>query len=161
SLHLPLISRLKVLASLNITEKRLPQDGRISLEYVSKPYDLRMATVATKNGEKVTMRILDSSKLELNLGHLIVAEKVSSVIRKLFYRPNGPIQSPAPPAAGRPPRCTRGSRSGSTKKSPFAPWRIPLSMTCPASRRCRSMRALAWDSRKCCAPSCGRTRTSC
>ncbi len=101
SLHLPLISRLKVLASLNITEKRLPQDGRISLEYVSKPYDLRMATVATKNGEKVTMRILDSSKLELNLGHLIVAEKVSSVIRKLFYRPNGLILVTGPTGSGK------------------------------------------------------------
>jgi len=101
SMHAPLLSRLKVLGSLNITEKRLPQDGRISLEYAGKGYDLRMATVNTKFGEKVTMRILDSSKLDQNLSSLVVAEKVSSVMRKLFYRPNGLVLVTGPTGSGK------------------------------------------------------------
>ncbi|MBI5497005.1 MAG: Flp pilus assembly complex ATPase component TadA [Deltaproteobacteria bacterium] len=101
TLHLPIVSRLKVLAQVNIAEKRLPQDGRISLEYVGKPYDLRLATVNTKNGEKITMRILDASKLDQNLGSIIVAEKVSSVIRKLFYRPNGLVLVTGPTGSGK------------------------------------------------------------
>jgi type II secretory ATPase GspE/PulE/Tfp pilus assembly ATPase PilB-like protein len=100
-IHAPLMSRLKVLGQLNITEKRIPQDGRISLEYVGKNYDLRMATVNTKHGEKAVMRVLDSSKLDQSLGSLIVAEKMSQAIRKLFYRPTGLVLVTGPTGSGK------------------------------------------------------------
>ena len=101
SLHLPLMSRLKVLADLDIAEKRMPQDGRISLEIASKSYDLRLATVNTKYGEKITLRILDSSTLEQSLTSLVLAEKVSQVVRQLFYRPNGLVLVTGPTGSGK------------------------------------------------------------
>ncbi len=101
SVHLPLMSRLKIVATLDIAEKRMPQDGRISLQVGQKGYDLRMATVNTKYGEKATLRILDSSALEQSLTHLVLAEKVSQVVRKLFYRPNGLVLVTGPTGSGK------------------------------------------------------------
>ncbi|MEW5855446.1 MAG: ATPase, T2SS/T4P/T4SS family, partial [Myxococcota bacterium] len=101
SLHTALMSRLKILAQLNITERRLPQDGRISLDLGQKGYDLRVATLNTKYGEKCVMRILDSSNLDQDLGSLIVAEKVAQVVRKLFYRPNGLVLVTGPTGSGK------------------------------------------------------------
>jgi len=101
SLHPPLVSRLKILAGLNITERRLPQDGRISLEVSGKPYDLRVATVNTRYGEKITMRILDSASIQLQLTELIQAEKVAQVIRKLFHQPNGLVLVTGPTGSGK------------------------------------------------------------
>lgn len=99
--HQPLISRMKVLASLDIAERRLPQDGRISLAIANKQYDLRLATVVTKYGEKVTLRVLDSSTLQADLGSLILGEKISQVVRKLFYRPNGLVLVTGPTGSGK------------------------------------------------------------
>jgi type II secretory ATPase GspE/PulE/Tfp pilus assembly ATPase PilB-like protein len=101
ALHAPLMSRIKVLASLNIAERRLPQDGRISLDLGQKGYDLRVATINAKFGEKVTLRILDSSALEQNLASLVLADKVSQVVRKLFYRPNGLVLVSGPTGSGK------------------------------------------------------------
>lgn len=101
SLHLPLMSRLKVLAGLDISERRLPQDGRISLDMEIRSYDMRMATLATKYGEKATLRLLDSSALSQDLNSLILAEKVSQVVRQLFHRPNGLIIVSGPTGSGK------------------------------------------------------------
>ena len=101
SLHPPLVSRLKVLAGLNITERRLPQDGRISLEVAGRQYDLRVATVSTRYGEKVTMRILDSASIQLQLTELIAADKVAQVVRKLFHQPNGLVLVSGPTGSGK------------------------------------------------------------
>ncbi len=99
--HSALISRMKVLASVDIAEKRMPQDGRISLKLHNKNYDLRLATVNTKYGEKVVMRVLDASSLEADLGSLILAEKVCVAIRNLFYRPNGLVLVTGPTGSGK------------------------------------------------------------
>src|SRR5262249_24468901 len=61
------VSRVKILSDLDIAERRIPQDGRISLEVESKPIDLRVATLPASYGEKVVMRILDQSKVMLEL----------------------------------------------------------------------------------------------
>lgn len=99
--HLAIISRLKVLASVDIAERRLPQDGRISLKMNNKNYDLRLATVNTKYGEKIVMRILDPSSLQADLGSLILADKVCTAIRNLFYRPNGLVLVTGPTGSGK------------------------------------------------------------
>ena len=101
SLHAPLMSRLKILASLNITEKRLPQDGRISFEMQGRGYDLRVATVATRYGEKMTLRVLDSASIKQSLSQLISADKVSQVVRKLFTQQNGLILVTGPTGSGK------------------------------------------------------------
>ncbi len=99
--HLALISRLKVLAGADIAERRMPQDGRISLKMGAKNYDLRLATVNTKYGEKIVMRVLDPSALQADLGSLILAEKVCTAIRNLFYRPNGLVLVTGPTGSGK------------------------------------------------------------
>jgi len=101
SAHLAIVSRLKVLASVDIAERRMPQDGRISLKITNKNYDLRLATVNTKYGEKVVMRILDPSSLQADLGSLILADKVCTAIRNLFYRPNGLVLVTGPTGSGK------------------------------------------------------------
>src|SRR4030095_4707374 len=65
-----LISRLKVMADLNIAEKRVPQDGRISMKVGGKQLDLRVATLPTVHGEKVVIRVLDKSNALLRLEDL-------------------------------------------------------------------------------------------
>lgn len=99
--HTAIVSRLKVLASVDIAERRMPQDGRISLKMNTKNYDLRLATVNTKYGEKVVMRILDPSSLQADLGSLILADKVCTAIRNLFYRPNGLVLVTGPTGSGK------------------------------------------------------------
>ena len=99
--HTALVSRLKVLASVDIAERRMPQDGRISLKVSNKNYDLRLATVNTKYGEKIVMRILDPSSLQADLGSLILADKVCTAIRNLFYRPNGLVLVTGPTGSGK------------------------------------------------------------
>ena len=69
--QLGLISRLKILSKLDISEKRLPQDGRISVNMEGKPIDFRVSTVPGKWGEKICMRILDKSNTALGLDKLI------------------------------------------------------------------------------------------
>ncbi len=101
-LHLPLLSRIKVLAALDITERRLPQDGRISIETgANKTYDLRLATVNTKYGEKCTLRVLDSARLHENLGSIIHATKVANVVRDLFFTPSGLVLVTGPTGSGK------------------------------------------------------------
>jgi type IV pilus assembly protein PilB len=99
--HLAIISRLKVLASVDIAERRMPQDGRISLKQGTKNYDLRLATVNTKYGEKIVMRVLDPSSLQADLGSLILADKICTAIRNLFYRPNGLVLVTGPTGSGK------------------------------------------------------------
>jgi len=101
SLHPGLISRIKVLSGLDITERRKPQDGRISLEVNGKGFDLRVATIPTRYGEKVTLRILDSSSIQVQLTELIAADKVAQVVRKLFHQPNGLVLVTGPTGSGK------------------------------------------------------------
>jgi general secretion pathway protein E len=79
----------------------MPQDGRISLKQGTKNYDLRLATVNTKYGEKIVMRVLDPSSLQADLGSLILADKICTAIRNLFYRPNGLVLVTGPTGSGK------------------------------------------------------------
>lgn len=99
--HAPILSRLKIVAGLDIAEKRLPQDGRVSLTLGGKNYDLRVATIDARFGEKATLRVLDSANLSNDLATLIPAEKIAGIIRKLFYRPNGLVLVTGPTGSGK------------------------------------------------------------
>ena len=67
NLALPVISRLKVMANLDISERRLPQDGRIAMNIANKAIDLRVSTLPTQFGESVVLRVLDRSAVNLDL----------------------------------------------------------------------------------------------
>lgn len=96
-----IISRLKVMAGLNIAEKRLPQDGRIGIKIAGKDVDIRVSTVPTQFGERIVLRLLDKSSTKLELVHLGMNpgnfEKISDLIKK----PNGIFLVTGPTGSGK------------------------------------------------------------
>ncbi len=101
SLALPVISRVKVLANLNIAETRIPQDGRIKMSISGRPIDLRVSTLPTQFGESVVLRILDKSVVNLDLDMLSMADEVKSNIRRLVNLPNGIFIVTGPTGSGK------------------------------------------------------------
>ncbi len=101
SLALPVISRVKVLANLNIAETRIPQDGRIKMSISGRPIDLRVSTLPTQFGESVVLRILDKSVVNLDLDMLSMSDEVKSNIRRLVNLPNGIFIVTGPTGSGK------------------------------------------------------------
>jgi type IV pilus assembly protein PilB len=99
--QLGLISRFKILSRLDIAEKRLPQDGRISVTMEGKPIDFRVSTVPGKWGEKVCMRILDRSNTTLGLDTLINHRPILKLVREMIEQPYGIIYVTGPTGSGK------------------------------------------------------------
>ncbi len=99
--QLGLISRMKIIAKLDISEKRLPQDGRISVNMEGKPIDFRVSTIPCKWGEKVCMRILDKSNTALGLDKLIAHPDVLKLVRELINQPYGILYVTGPTGSGK------------------------------------------------------------
>ena len=99
--QLGLISRFKILSRLDIAEKRLPQDGRISVMMDGKPIDFRVSTVPGKWGEKVCMRILDRSNTTLGLDKLVNHAAILKLIREMIEQPYGIIYVTGPTGSGK------------------------------------------------------------
>lgn len=99
--RLAVISRLKILAKLNIAERRLPQDGRIKLSVRGKAVDLRVATGPTLHGESVVLRILDRHRLKLDFTELGLAGDTLARFRSTFNRPNGIVLVTGPTGSGK------------------------------------------------------------
>jgi type IV pilus assembly protein PilB len=95
------ISRLKIMAELDIAERRVPQDGRIGLMVGGKPIDMRVATLPTVYGEKIVMRLLDKSNVMLDLEDLGFAEKALKRFHKSFTKPYGAILVTGPTGSGK------------------------------------------------------------
>jgi type IV pilus assembly protein PilB len=100
-LALPIISRIKVLSNLDISESRLPQDGRILLSIGGKPVDLRVSTLPTIFGESVVMRVLDRSVVKLDLENLGLREEDMKMIMNLIELPHGIIIVTGPTGSGK------------------------------------------------------------
>ncbi len=96
-----LSSRIKVMANLDIAERRLPQDGRISLTVESNPIDLRVSVLPTMFGESVVLRVLDRSQAMFDLGALGLRPDDQEIIRKLIHKPNGIIIVTGPTGCGK------------------------------------------------------------
>ena len=94
-------SRLKIMADINIAERRIPQDGRLSVTANGKKIDLRVATLPTVWGEKIVMRILDNSTAMLKLSDLGFAEENYEVYSKSFVKPYGMILVTGPTGSGK------------------------------------------------------------
>jgi type IV pilus assembly protein PilB len=94
-------SRVKVMANLDIAERRLPQDGRIELQVGGKPVDLRVAVLPTMYGESCVMRVLDRSNVELSLDRLGFREDDLTKVRALLARPNGIVIVTGPTGSGK------------------------------------------------------------
>lgn len=100
-LALPVISRLKVMANLNISERRMPQDGRISLNILNRQIDLRMATLPTQFGESVVLRVLDRDAVKLEIESLGFPKYVYDFVTDVILRPNGIFVVTGPTGCGK------------------------------------------------------------
>jgi type IV pilus assembly protein PilB len=101
NLAVPVISRVKVLSNMNISESRIPQDGRIKMTIAGRPVDLRVSTLPTRFGESVVMRVLDKSVVNLDLESLSLSEEILKKIRELVNRPNGIFIVTGPTGSGK------------------------------------------------------------
>jgi type IV pilus assembly protein PilB len=101
ALAVPLISRVKVMANLDIAESRVPQDGRIELSIGGNPVDLRISTLPTVFGESCVMRVLDRSVVSLDLEKIGLREHEIAMIRELISRPHGIILVTGPTGSGK------------------------------------------------------------
>ncbi len=101
SIHLPLLSRIKILANLNIAEHRRPQDGQISLNIMNKEIDIRVATAYTVNGEMAVLRLLDKSLAILSLSQLGFLPESQEKYEQMLLAPFGMILISGPTGAGK------------------------------------------------------------
>lgn len=100
-LHPAVISRLKIMAGLNIAEKRLPHDGRIAMKTGDEEYDLRVSIVPTKYGEAICLRILGRQSLYLDLGQLGMEPNQEAVLAQLTALPQGMVLLTGPTGSGK------------------------------------------------------------
>jgi len=98
---LAIASRIKVMANLDIAERRLPQDGRIELQLKGSPIDLRVSVLPTMFGESIVMRILDRSNVQLNLNKIGLREDELEIFQRLIRKPNGILINTGPTGSGK------------------------------------------------------------
>lgn len=96
-----LISRIKIMAKLDIAEKRLPQDGRITLKIGNRNVDVRVSTLPSQHGERVVLRLLDKSSLRLSIDRLDMSEEDTRALRHLIALPHGIILVTGPTGSGK------------------------------------------------------------
>jgi general secretion pathway protein E len=100
-LHPAMVSRIKVMASLDIAEKRLPQDGRIALRIAGRPIDVRVSTIPTGSGERVVLRLLDKQAGRLTLDALGMGASARAQIDALIQQPHGIFLVTGPTGSGK------------------------------------------------------------
>ncbi len=100
-LALPIISRVKVMANMNIAERRIPQDGRIVKQVGERQVDMRVSSLPTQHGESVVLRVLDRSSVNLSLENLGLAPHIFEYITETIEKPNGIFIVTGPTGAGK------------------------------------------------------------
>ena len=100
-LHSAMVSRIKVMAGLDIAEKRLPQDGRIALRIAGRPVDVRVSTLPTGHGERVVLRLLDKSAGRLDLEKLGMRPETLVRLQHLLQQPHGILLVTGPTGSGK------------------------------------------------------------
>jgi len=100
-LALPVISRVKVMANMNIAERRLPQDGRIQKNIAGRSVDLRVSTLPTQYGESLVLRVLDRSIVNLDLEALGMPDYIFNFLLEMIERPNGIFIATGPTGSGK------------------------------------------------------------
>ncbi|MCW9025127.1 MAG: type II secretion system ATPase GspE [Gammaproteobacteria bacterium] len=96
-----IVSRIKVMSKLDIAEKRLPQDGRISLRVAGRPVDVRVSTLPSGQGERVVLRLLDKQAGRLDLEHLGMDEDTLKILDHIIHRPHGIVLVTGPTGSGK------------------------------------------------------------
>jgi type IV pilus assembly protein PilB len=100
-MHAAIVSRLKVMADLDISERRKPQDGRFRVRMDTRAVDVRMSTLPTVQGEKVVLRIMDRGAMRITLGNLGIGHQRLTSLQELIHRPDGIILVAGPTGSGK------------------------------------------------------------
>ncbi|MHB8348156.1 MAG: type II secretion system ATPase GspE [Acidiferrobacterales bacterium] len=100
-LHGVIVSRIKIMARLDIAEKRMPQDGRITLRLAGRPVDVRVSTLPTGHGERVVLRLLDKQMGRLRLTNLGMSDATLAILDRLIHQPHGIILVTGPTGSGK------------------------------------------------------------
>ncbi len=100
-LALPVISRLKVMSSLDISERRLPQDGRMAIQIAGRTIDMRVSTLPTQFGESVVLRVLDRAAVNLDIKSLGFPKQVQDYVAEAIQQPNGIFVVTGPTGCGK------------------------------------------------------------
>jgi general secretion pathway protein E len=101
ALHAALVSRIKIMAQLDIAEKRLPQDGRIALRVGGRALDVRVSTLPTGHGERVVLRLLEKDLARLDLTNLGMADRTLATFDRLAHQPHGIVLVTGPTGSGK------------------------------------------------------------
>jgi general secretion pathway protein E len=101
NLHSAIVSRIKVMAKMNIAEKRLPQDGRIRIKIADHDFDIRVSTLPTALGERVVLRLLDKTSVMLGLEEIGLSPEQMEILQRLISAPNGIILVTGPTGSGK------------------------------------------------------------
>jgi len=101
ALHSAMVSRIKIMADLDIAEKRLPQDGRITLRLAGRPVDVRVSTLPTGHGERVVLRLLDKEAGRLELTRLGMEGQTLEEMNTLVHQPHGIVLVTGPTGSGK------------------------------------------------------------
>jgi type IV pilus assembly protein PilB len=97
----PMLSRIKIMASIDIAEKRRPQDGRIKMTFNGKHYDLRLSILPSSNGQSAVMRILDRGSIQLNIKDMGFGDEDYARFQQIIKRPNGIFLVTGPTGSGK------------------------------------------------------------
>jgi type IV pilus assembly protein PilB len=100
-LALPVASRIKIMANLNISEKRLPQDGRITMQIAGRQVDMRVSCLPTAFGESIVLRVLDRASVNLEIESLGLPKDVYNYVSEVIQRPNGIFVVTGPTGCGK------------------------------------------------------------
>ena len=101
ALHAAIVSRIKIMAQLDIAEKRLPQDGRITLRVAGRLIDVRVSTIPTGHGERVVLRLLDKQAARLDLSRLGMDDQTLAHVDRLIREPHGIVLVTGPTGSGK------------------------------------------------------------
>ncbi len=101
ALHAAIVSRIKIMAQLDISEKRLPQDGRITLRVAGKSVDVRVSTIPTGHGERVVLRLLNKQAVKLDLAQLGMDDAELAHMDRLIKEPHGIVLITGPTGSGK------------------------------------------------------------
>ena len=132
ALHAALISRLKIMADLDISEKRLPQDGRISLRLGNRAIDVRVSTLPSAHGERAVLRLLDKSGSKLTLAAVGMEGPTLQRFNQLTAQPHGIVLVTGPTGSGKTTTLYAALAQMDAGATNIMRWKTRLNTSCPA-----------------------------